>query len=145
MYAFNPLNPRPELNVGHFIDEYQVRLPCPGERLNRLNFCHNSGSTSVSPTDSPSSQPPYQSSLHSTGTGTPRSFQDTVVSIPSPALYEGPWSLVTKGRLNMTAGTVKRSASTPNVKHAANSVGHFSTDKRRNKLGYHRTSVACGM
>ncbi|KAF8428353.1 hypothetical protein EV426DRAFT_528335 [Tirmania nivea] len=49
----------------------------------------------------------------------------------------------------MNAGTVKRSVSTPNVQQvAAMSTGstgvQFSTDKRRNKLGYHRTSVACG-
>ena len=36
--------------------------------------------------------------------------------------------------------TLKRSASTPNVRESGMSVA----DKRRNKLGYHRTSVACG-
>lgn len=36
--------------------------------------------------------------------------------------------------------TLKRSVSTPNVREAGMSVA----DKRRNKLGYHRTSVACG-
>lgn len=45
-------------------------------------------------------------------------------------------------------GTVKRSLSTPNVQAAAAAMADggltYSTDKRRNKLGYHRTSVACG-
>ncbi|KAH0551422.1 hypothetical protein GP486_007363 [Trichoglossum hirsutum] len=41
--------------------------------------------------------------------------------------------------------TVKRSASTPNVRGqaAADAAGLSFADKRRNKLGYHRTSVAC--
>jgi hypothetical protein len=42
--------------------------------------------------------------------------------------------------------TVKRSVSTPNVRGqaAADAAGLSFADKRRNKLGYHRTSVACG-
>jgi hypothetical protein len=42
---------------------------------------------------------------------------------------------------------MKRSASTPNVRgQAAIDAASLSlaADKRRNKLGYHRTSVACG-
>ncbi|MCJ1467226.1 hypothetical protein MMC07_005849 [Pseudocyphellaria aurata] len=39
--------------------------------------------------------------------------------------------------------TLKRSASTPNVRGGES--GMSVADKRRNKLGYHRTSVACGM
>lgn len=38
--------------------------------------------------------------------------------------------------------TLKRSASTPNVRGGES--GLSVADKRRNKLGYHRTSVACG-
>ncbi|KAI5804915.1 hypothetical protein EDC01DRAFT_610129 [Geopyxis carbonaria] len=46
-------------------------------------------------------------------------------------------------------GSVKRSLSTPNVQQAATVLADsgslsYSADKRRNKLGYHRTSVACG-
>ncbi|CAZ80559.1 unnamed protein product [Tuber melanosporum] len=43
--------------------------------------------------------------------------------------------------------SVKRSLSTPNVREDASiqaAGGSYSTDKRRNKLGYHRISVACG-
>lgn len=40
------------------------------------------------------------------------------------------------------ASTLKRSASTPNVRGGES--GLSVVDKRRNKLGYHRTSVACG-
>ena len=38
--------------------------------------------------------------------------------------------------------TLKRSASTPNVRGGESAMS--VADKRRNKLGYHRTSVACG-
>lgn len=46
------------------------------------------------------------------------------------------------------AGKIKRSMSTPNVRSqstmdAATALA-MSAEKRRNKLGYHRTSVACG-
>lgn len=43
---------------------------------------------------------------------------------------------------------IKRSLSTPNVRSQQNSSEHVPMgmpgEKRRNKLGYHRTSVACG-
>lgn len=42
-----------------------------------------------------------------------------------------------------TVSTLKRSASTPNVRGGES--GLSVADKKRNKLGYHRTSVACGM
>lgn len=41
-----------------------------------------------------------------------------------------------------TVNALKRSASTPNVR--GGETGMSVADKRRNKLGYHRTSVACG-
>jgi len=42
---------------------------------------------------------------------------------------------------------IKRSSSTPNVRGQASADAAalaLSAEKRRNKLGYHRTSVACG-
>jgi len=45
------------------------------------------------------------------------------------------------------ASKLKRSMSTPNVRGQVSSDSaalSFSADKKRNKLGYHRTSVACG-
>ncbi|KAH8657503.1 hypothetical protein BGZ60DRAFT_383685 [Tricladium varicosporioides] len=39
---------------------------------------------------------------------------------------------------------IKRSMSTPNVRGQATAEAAALADKRRNKLGYHRTSVACG-
>jgi hypothetical protein len=43
------------------------------------------------------------------------------------------------------SGKIKRSSSTPNIggQMAADALA-ASAEKRRNKLGYHRTSVACG-
>lgn len=39
---------------------------------------------------------------------------------------------------------MRRSLSTPNVRKQAQAESLLSAEKRRNKLGYHRTSVACG-
>lgn len=43
-------------------------------------------------------------------------------------------------------GEIKRSSSTPNIRDqaVADAALAASAEKRRNKLGYHRTSVACG-
>lgn len=50
--------------------------------------------------------------------------------------------------LSHASTKIKRSVSTPNVRSQQNAPDHLqmgmSGDKRRNKLGYHRTSVACG-
>lgn len=74
----------------------------------------------------------------------PRLSNSIVTPILLPLPEKDSWNRVSKARMN--AATVKRSVSTPNVQQAATmSTGaQFSTDKRRNKLGYHRTSVACG-
>jgi hypothetical protein len=40
-------------------------------------------------------------------------------------------------------GSMHRSKSTPNVRTMADDESSV-TDKKRNKLGYHRTAVACG-
>lgn len=58
-------------------------------------------------------------------------------------------SLAAARRRKSTKGSVmsalKRSASTPSVRGLiAGEDGMSLADKRRNKLGYHRTSVACG-
>ncbi|KAL8652836.1 MAG: hypothetical protein Q9226_004100 [Calogaya cf. arnoldii] len=43
------------------------------------------------------------------------------------------------------SSSLKRSVSTPNVRGVLTAESSMSlADKRRNKLGYHRTSVACG-
>ena len=88
----------------------------------------------------------------------PRSAPD---SMPAPYDFGNPSSLPSQQPLShpvppMTASSapqrrrktakhslssLKRSASTPNVRGDA---GMSMADKRRNKLGYHRTSVACG-
>jgi hypothetical protein len=49
----------------------------------------------------------------------------------------------TKGKV---PAEIRRSASTPHIRGVAlsDSSALSPTDKRRNKLGYHRTSVACG-
>ena len=112
---------------------------------------------------------PKSPSSSSSSSSSPRSISDNYQQLtfsdhqhypPSELSSEGSISLlsqprkdqwrVSKSLATMGTGTVKRSISTPNVQQAAamsSTAGgiQFSTDKRRNKLGYHRTSVACGM
>lgn len=96
----------------------------------------------------------------------PQQPHQTSIKSNSPGPHSSPSSgsswrrRLTKTRsLTTIAGSVKRSLSTPNVQQAAAVSATaaaavaaaaaadslpYSTDKRRNKLGYHRTSVACG-
>ena len=55
-------------------------------------------------------------------------------------------AMLSQRRRRKHSASLKRSASTPNVRGFPNGdVGMTLAEKRRNKLGYHRTSVACGM
>jgi hypothetical protein len=59
----------------------------------------------------------------------------------SPSVKKQSGSAISK------SAKIKRSMSTPNVRGQATAEAAalaMSADKRRNKLGYHRTSVACG-
>lgn len=73
-----------------------------------------------------------------------RSLSSSQNSMP---LAAAPIGTARRRRLSkgMTGAVIKRSASTPNVRGLAASEAAMSlADKRRSKLGYHRTSVACG-
>lgn len=90
-------------------------------------------------TSTPSSEPALMNSF---------SQEDLApqIQIPTPPIKISSRS---KSRtVSRTRGEVRRSMSTSNVKGQAASesasAGLSSADKRRNKLGYHRTSVACG-
>ncbi len=68
---------------------------------------------------------------------------------PSPALTKpsSPGLKNRGGSAPSKAAKIKRSMSTPNVRGQATADAAalaLSAEKRRNKLGYHRTSVACG-
>ena len=55
-------------------------------------------------------------------------------------------AVLSQRRRRKHSASLKRSASTPNVRGYPNGdAGMTLAEKRRNKLGYHRTSVACGM
>lgn len=159
--------PFTENKTGQFVDQYQQSAPSPGEASNELQItgesgnidphlcygCHSISKALTPPvshgTTYPSPETVAQYSLNSKAKRPARLLKNTLFPIPYPSQETDSWNWVSKSRM-MTAGTVKRSVSTPNVHHAAamsaSSVGaQFSTDKRRNKLGYHRTSVACGM
>ena len=85
---------------------------------------HDPGSAAFSPADSAFGFP-----------------HDAPTSIPSASRRR---KSSTKG---VTSAVIKRSMSSPNVRGlstAAELPGSLA-EKRRNKLGYHRTSVACGL
>ena len=68
-------------------------------------------------------------------------------SIPSQHML--PHSAVTmsmsrrRRRSSTAGGGLRRSASTPNVRGMAGDAGTPFDKTKRNKLGYHRTSIAC--
>ena len=54
-------------------------------------------------------------------------------------------AMLSQRRRRKHSASLKRSASTPNVRGFPNGDAAMTlAEKRRNKLGYHRTSVACG-
>ena len=67
-------------------------------------------------------------------------------SIPPPPMMPlTSAAILSQRRRRKNSHSLKRSASTPNVRSLSNSdSGMTLAEKRRNKLGYHRTSVACG-
>ena len=103
---------------------YQYPLPSSGldQSTNMIPSFHHL----------PSDQPPPHSPAHT--------------KPPSPdSQNRGPSSLGSKS--SSKASKIKRSMSTPNVRGQATADAAalaLSAEKRRNKLGYHRTSVACG-
>lgn len=63
-------------------------------------------------------------------------------SIPPPTMMPlTSAAILSQRRRRKDSASLKRSASTPNVR---GDDGMTLAEKRRNKLGYHRTSVACG-
>lgn len=72
---------------------------------------------------------------------------DIFPGVLQPSLSAVPAHRHRRSSKNTMPAIMKRSASTPNVRgQAAADAAALSlaADKRRNKLGYHRTSVACG-
>ena len=70
-------------------------------------------------------------------------------SIPPPHMMQPltASAILSQRRRRKSSTALKRSASTPNVRGSMNmniDSGMTLAEKRRNKLGYHRTSVACG-
>ena len=68
-------------------------------------------------------------------------------SVPPPTMMPlASAAMLSQRRRRKHSAPPKRSASTPNVRGFPNGdAGMTLAEKRRNKLGYHRTSVACGM
>jgi hypothetical protein len=96
----------------------------------------NSSGVGLSPTELP---PVSQSAEHAEHPPT-ISDQPVSVALQQPNKRRRP----SKSKM---PGEIRRSSSTPHMRNLALAhSGELSptTDKRRNKLGYHRTSVACG-
>lgn len=90
----------------------------------------------------------------STGTLTPSSqkslssattFLGEVDGLAGLGIQAGPSTTSKKGSSKMP-GIIKRAVSSPNVRTlpSSESMSLSPADKKRNKLGYHRTAVACG-
>jgi hypothetical protein len=62
------------------------------------------------------------------------------------AEYQSPSIVKSKRRTSVKMpGVLQRAVSTPSIRgQAAAEFASVSTDKKRNKLSYHRTAVACG-
>lgn len=98
----------------------------------------------------------YQYPLPTSGLDTPSNiipgFHHLPVGIPESesSSQAKPLPSLIKNRgnsISSKSAKVKRSLSTPNVRGQATADAAaiaLSAEKRRNKLGYHRTSVACG-
>lgn len=145
-----------------FIDRYQTSTLSPGERTNEPEVlgsnlsqnCHST-STVLTPSEAyattyPSPESVIRHPVKLKGKHRLGPSNTTVTPILLSFAEKDIWNRVSKARMNMDARTVKRSASTPNVQQVAamstNPTGpQLLAEKRRNKLGYHRTSVACGM
>lgn len=97
------------------------------------------------------SQPPLDMHLPPMDPLDTSSFeQGNPVSIslpPAPMMPLSTAAILSQRKRRRSTISLKRSASTPNVRghHSHSSdAGMTLAEKRRNKLGYHRTSVACG-
>ena len=63
---------------------------------------------------------------------------------PPPTMPLTTTEILSQRRRRKSISALKRSASTPNVRgHHNGDAGMTLAEKRRNKLGYHRTSIAC--
>lgn len=96
----------------------------------------------------------YQYPLPSSGMDSPSNMIPSLDHLPleeepaSPPALAKPASPTNRpNSAPSKAAKVKRSISTPNVRGQATADAAalaLSAEKKRNKLGYHRTSVACG-
>jgi hypothetical protein len=81
---------------------------------------------------------------HSSTVSDTKPSQTDLIMPKAPTL--SPNTARRKGSTKTVPPSMKRAASTPNVRSmaGAEALAVAMAEKRRNKLGYHRTSVACG-
>jgi len=95
-------------------------------------------------------QSPTDIAPESVLSSSPTHINNTLTHPSQPEMQVSPFPIKTSRRRRPSKGAgslgLKRSASTPNIrKSTAGDTAMSLAEKRRNKLGYHRTSVACGM
>jgi hypothetical protein len=95
----------------------------------------------------PPPAPPYPTSL--TALNNPPSKIQAAEVQPEDVVANPPTSIVTSSRRRSSTKVpgLKRAFSSPNVRSFASGVESVPLspgDKKRNKLGYHRSAVACG-
>jgi hypothetical protein len=90
---------------------------------------------------------------HVVDTNSTPSPTDRLDSIPSTLSGQEPTTQLShhsakkrRSSKSKVPGELRKSSSTPHMRHLALATGELSptSNKARNKLGYHRTSVACG-
>jgi hypothetical protein len=143
LQKLQPTQLQPGFSGEHWLPGKQNTSGVKIDRQHQEQHDFGSRSSTVSPPASTTSQ-------HLSPAQTPPiSLNTSAPSLPNPGPSTWRRRLTKTRSLTTMAGSVKRSISTPNVQQAAAAAAliepSYPTDKRRNKLGYHRTSVACGM
>lgn len=135
--------------------------PSPNHKAEKNKFKIESHHSSLGPPPPSTPLSPHHCCSSQQGTGSiphiPHPSLSTSTSqLPNPGFTgSAAWRRrlsKTRSLTTMTASSVKRSLSSPNVQQAAAMSAEtksspalpYSAGKGRNKLGYHRTSVACG-
>lgn len=136
-------------------------LPSPNHRTEKSKLKIESHHSSLGPPPPSTPLSPHHYCSSQQGTESiphiPHSSLSTSIpQLPNPGFTgSAAWRRrlsKTRSLTTMTASSVKRSLSSPNVQQDAamsaeaksSSALPYSAGKGRNKLGYHRTSVACG-
>ncbi|KAL8903772.1 MAG: hypothetical protein Q9171_007285 [Xanthocarpia ochracea] len=120
--------------------DIRAKLDVQRERKNNIKNMSMASASDQTPPSPVETAPDPSSPFDHTAIGSLQSQQP--MSRAAASLAAARRRRSSKGSMS---SSLKRSASTPNVRGLVTAESSMSlADKRRNKLGYHRTSVACG-